>query len=169
MLHIVDFYVSRLTLSDADLVHVVLEGLLWLVDQQLLDADCAIKVCTYGFFSNLSIPSLHKQQRRISFRLLLALISNESTRNGLISMKLEFVRGFIGSIEGEKDPECLMSVFSIHHFVLQNFELSNLAEDHFNSMAAYFPLDYSPVVSLSLCPVYNLFRCFNIDQSYGCS
>lgn len=145
MFYVVEFYVSRLVLPDPDLIGIILEGILWFAQHQLLSADCAVKICCDGFFSNLHIPSLRKNERRIAYRLLLALISHDGTRNGLISMKLEFVRGFIASTEGEKDPECLMSVFSMHPLVLQHFELAHLAEEHFDCMAAYFPVNYTPV------------------------
>nr|CDS16337.1 dna repair:transcription protein met18:mms19 [Echinococcus granulosus] len=142
--YVVEFYVSRLILSDPDLIGIILDGILWLAEQQLLGADCAVKICGDGLFSSLHIPSLRKNERRVAYRLLLALISCDRTRSGLILMKLEFVRGFIGSLEGEKDPECLMLVFSMHPLVLQHFELAHLAEEHFDCMAAYFPVDYTP-------------------------
>ncbi|KAM7540571.1 hypothetical protein Aperf_G00000033015 [Anoplocephala perfoliata] len=142
--HIVDFYVSRLIHSDPNLIGILLDGLLWFADNQLLTAECAVKICNDGFFSTLSIHSLRKEERRIACRLLHALLSSERTRTGLISMKPEFIRGFIVSVENEKDPECLMSVFLMHPLVLKFFNLAHLAEDHFDIMAAYFPVDYNP-------------------------
>lgn len=150
MFHVVDFYVSRLVHSDPSLIGLLLDGLLWLADNQLLTADCAVKICSDGFFSTLNIQSLRKDERRIACRLLHALLSSERTRTGLISMKLEFIRGFIVSVENEKDPECLMSVFSMHPLVLKFFDLAHLIEDYFDMMAAYFPVDYNPVGLLAL-------------------
>ncbi|KAL5970031.1 hypothetical protein TSMEX_002229 [Taenia solium] len=141
----VEFYVSRLVLPDPDLIGIILEGILWFAQHQLLSADCAVKICSDGFFSSLHIPSLRKNERRIAYQLLLALISYDGTRSGLNSMKLEFIRGFIASTEGEKDPECLMTVFLMHPLVLQHFNLANLAEEHFDCMAAYFPVNYTPL------------------------
>ncbi|VDO03063.1 unnamed protein product [Rodentolepis nana] len=142
--HVVDFYVSRLVHSDPNLIGILLEGLLLFADNQLLSAKCAVKICNDGFYSTLSIQSLRKEERRIAYRLLLALLSSDRTISGLISMKLGFVRGFIASVENEKDPECLMAVFSMHSIVLKHFNLAHLAEEHFDVMAAYFPVDYNP-------------------------
>ncbi len=143
--HVIDFYVARLVLADPALVGTLLEGILWFATNSLLDAKCAIKICTDGFFSNLNIQSLRKSERQTAHRLLLTLLTNETTRHGLISLKLEFIRGFIASVEGEKDPVCLTSVFAMHPLVLQHFNLGHLAEEHFDCMAAYFPVDYTPV------------------------
>nr|CDS33417.1 dna repair:transcription protein met18:mms19 [Hymenolepis microstoma] len=148
--HVVDFYVSRLVHSDPNLIGILLEGLLWFADNHLLSAECAVKICNDGFYSTLSIQSLRKEERRIAFRLLLALLSSDRTISGLMSMKFGFVRGFIASVENEKDPECLMAVFSMHCIVLKHFNLAHLAEDHFDIMAAYFPVDYNPPVGSKL-------------------
>lgn len=143
--HVVDFYVSRLVHSDPNLIGTLLEGLLWLAENHLLSPECAVKICNDGFFSTLSVQSLRKEERRIACKLLLALLSSDRTLCGLMSLKLEFIRGFIASVENERDPECLMSVFAMHHIILKRFNLAHLAEDHFDIMAAYFPVDYNPV------------------------
>ncbi|VDL18864.1 unnamed protein product [Hymenolepis diminuta] len=142
--HVVDFYVSRLVHSDPNLIGTLLEGLLWLAENHMLSPECAVKICNDGFFSTLNVQSLRKEERRIACKLLLALLSSDRTLCGLMSLKLEFIRGFIASVENERDPECLMSVFAMHHTILKRFNLAHLAEDHFDIMAAYFPVDYNP-------------------------
>uniref|UniRef100_A0A5K3ELX7 MMS19 nucleotide excision repair protein n=2 Tax=Mesocestoides corti TaxID=53468 RepID=A0A5K3ELX7_MESCO len=142
--HVIDFYVSRLVLFHPDLVTTLLEGILWFADHQLLNAACAIRICSDECLDALQIPSLCKKDRLMAFRLLHALFSTPSTRQGLISMKFELIRRFIASVEREKDPECLMLIFPMHSIVLQHFELGHMAEEHFDCMAAYFPVDYAP-------------------------
>lgn len=159
MSHIVNFYTAHLVLADPDLVGTLLDGLLWFASNSLLDAACAVKICTEGFFSNLNIQSLRKSDRQIAHKILLSLLLNEQTRTGLVGMKLEFIRGFIISIESEKDPQCLLSVFAMHPILIKHFDFGALAEEHFDCMAAYFPVDYIPV---SL--IFSFFVLFNVGD-----
>lgn len=62
----------------------------------------------------------------------------------------------------ERDPRCLLKIFQIFNIVVRNFFLGyikllqnflnmfflgNLAEDMFELVACYFPINYEPVIS----------------------
>lgn len=57
----------------------------------------------------------------------------------------EFLLGFIATMEGEKDPRNLLLLFSFFPLVTKHLSLDNFAEDLFEVVAAYFPIDFIPV------------------------
>ncbi|KAL7061599.1 hypothetical protein AAHC03_01449 [Spirometra sp. Aus1] len=148
--HLVDFYVANMATADPALISSVLDGLNWLSSVSQLSGINAVKVCVDGFFSSLPIRSLGRNERKKAVQLLSSLLSNGKTREGLLQMKQEFIRGYIASVEEEKDPEILMLVFPAHCVVMRYFELGHLEEDFFDIVAAYFPVDYSPPPGKSL-------------------
>ncbi|VDM01336.1 unnamed protein product [Schistocephalus solidus] len=131
--------------ADPALISSLLDGLNWLSSVSQLSAKNAVKLCVDGFFSSLPIRSLSRNERKKAVHLLSTLLSNGKTREGLLQLKQEFLRGYIASVEEEKDPEILMLIFPAHCTVMRYFDLGHLEEDFFDIIAAYFPVDYSPV------------------------
>jgi DNA repair/transcription protein MET18/MMS19 len=47
-------------------------------------------------------------------------------------------------VDEEKDPNNLMVIFTVWPIIINNFELEPLVEDTFETMACYFPIDFTP-------------------------
>jgi Dos2-interacting transcription regulator of RNA-Pol-II len=48
------------------------------------------------------------------------------------------------AVDEEKDPNNLVLIFSCWPIILTNFDLEPLTEDVFDTMACYFPIDFTP-------------------------
>ena len=58
---------------------------------------------------------------------------------------LDFTLGFISCADGERDPRCLLLVFNLSKVIATEINLEHLAEDFFEVIASYFPIDFTPV------------------------
>lgn len=61
------------------------------------------------------------------------------------SMTGEFIFIFLQSVDGEKDPRCLLLVFDLFVFLNQNLDTSGYEEELFEIVSCYFPIMYNPV------------------------
>ena len=61
------------------------------------------------------------------------------------TMNTEFIFLFLQSIDGEKDPRCLLLVFDLFVFLNQNLDTTSYEEELFEVVACYFPIMYNPV------------------------
>ncbi|KAB7496198.1 MMS19 nucleotide excision repair-like protein [Armadillidium nasatum] len=59
-------------------------------------------------------------------------------------MNDEFILNFISAAEGEKDPRNLVLLFSFFPNIAKELSLKDFAEDLFELVAAYFPIDFVP-------------------------
>lgn len=57
----------------------------------------------------------------------------------------DFLYFVISSIDGERDPNNLLLLFRILPQFLRNFPLGHLAEETFDVIACYFPIDFHEV------------------------
>ena len=60
----------------------------------------------------------------------------------------EFLLGYINAADGEKDPRNLMIIFTTVPTLTEVVSLNNFAEDLFEVVAAYFPIDFIPVSAI---------------------
>lgn len=56
----------------------------------------------------------------------------------------EYTLIFLQSVEGEKDPRCLLLVFDLFVFLNQNLDTSSYEDDLFEVVSCYFPIMYNP-------------------------
>lgn len=61
------------------------------------------------------------------------------------SMGPDLVFGIINFIEGETDPNCLLLIFNFLPSFLKKFDLGHLAEELFEVLSCYFPIDFNAV------------------------
>ena len=47
-------------------------------------------------------------------------------------------------MDEEKDPNNLLLIFTCWPVILANFELEPLTDDAFDTLACYFPIDFTP-------------------------
>lgn len=57
----------------------------------------------------------------------------------------DFLYCVISSVDGERDPNNLILLFRILPQFLKNFPLGHLAEETFDVIACYFPIDFHEV------------------------
>lgn len=62
-------------------------------------------------------------------------------------MGADFVYGFISSMDGERDPRILCYLFAFIPKFLKTFPLCHLADEMFEVIACYFPIDFNPMSS----------------------
>ncbi|KAI6186221.1 MMS19 nucleotide excision repair protein [Aphelenchoides besseyi] len=60
------------------------------------------------------------------------------------STNLQFYALFSNAVSGERDPRCLLKVFTIFAYVMQRMDLGATMEDMFELVACYYPIEYSP-------------------------
>ncbi|CAN0398507.1 unnamed protein product, partial [Ectocarpus sp. 8 AP-2014] len=80
--------------------------------------------------------------------VLLALVTHPGSTEALSSgMGKAFVDGLVGSLEGEKDPRCLIVGLSALRKTQQGFDpavLQETSEAVFDATACYFPVTFTP-------------------------
>merc|ERR1719285_1669519 len=55
-----------------------------------------------------------------------------------------FTVGFLQACDGEKDPRNLLLIFTSVASFLDTLDVAHLREDIFESLAVYFPVDFTP-------------------------
>lgn len=61
---------------------------------------------------------------------------------GIDKMGLDFVMGLISTMDGERDPRNLKLLFTWLPEILNKLKLAHLAEDMFEVVSCYFPVDF---------------------------
>jgi len=103
----------------------------------------AAVILLQAIFQHVDVQSLAQIDRfsvYVIFRNLLA--------NHLVEIKTRlgpnFVQGFIQCMDGEKDPRNLVVCFQLSEKISQTFPLGAFAEEMFEVVACYFPIDFTP-------------------------
>jgi DNA repair/transcription protein MET18/MMS19 len=65
---------------------------------------------------------------------------------------VQFYTIFANAAGGERDPRCLMKVFSIFVHVMERMDLGVLMEEMFELVACYYPIEYQPVCYFKCTP-----------------
>lgn len=75
----------------------------------------------------------------------------------------DFLYFVISSMDGERDPNNLILLFRILPHFLKHFPLGHLAEETFDVIACYFPIDFYEVTNLNLIITNNInnFNCIS--------
>lgn len=60
-------------------------------------------------------------------------------------MGIQFYTVFANAVGGERDPRCLLKMFSIFAYVMEKIDLGPMMEDVFELVACYWPIEYQPV------------------------
>lgn len=58
---------------------------------------------------------------------------------------VQFYSIFANAAGGERDPRCLLKVFSIFSAVMRAMDVGPFMEDMFELVACYYPIEYQPV------------------------
>jgi DNA repair/transcription protein MET18/MMS19 len=60
-------------------------------------------------------------------------------------MGIQFYTVFANAAGGERDPRCLLKVFTIFVYAMERIDLGPMMEDVFELVACYWPIEYQPV------------------------
>ena len=136
-----------------------------------LDAE-SLRKLLQTYFNEISTQSQMLQERKQVFQLLSGILHTKLDL--ILPMGNDFVLGFIQAVDGEKDPNNLMLIFRCVPLIVRNFPLEPFTEDLFETIARYFPIDFTPprlpaglqvVTKTEL--VVALRHCFASDKSFA--
>jgi DNA repair/transcription protein MET18/MMS19 len=89
------------------------------------------------------VQSLPQGERRLVYTILDYFLSDYT--QAVKEMGSEFVLGYIQTMDGEKDPRNLVIALNSVTRIVLSLPFEVLAEDLFEVVACYFPIDFTPV------------------------
>ncbi|XP_035782813.1 MMS19 nucleotide excision repair protein homolog [Anopheles albimanus] len=95
-----------------------------------------------ALFTDITCQCLKKPDRTVHLETIMAL--SERYGDVLKQWGADFVYGVIGAIEGERDPRILLYLFDRMPTFIRTFPMYHLAEEMFETLACYFPIDFHP-------------------------
>jgi DNA repair/transcription protein MET18/MMS19 len=138
--YLVAFYCDRLKDKVAVLPY-VLRGLHAMVVNQRVSSDDVI-VISRAIYSHVYNQSLPQGERRLVYTILDYFLSDYT--QAVKEMGSEFVLGYIQTMDGEKDPRNLVIALNSVTRIVLSLPFEVLAEDLFEVVACYFPIDFTP-------------------------
>ncbi|XP_021958376.1 MMS19 nucleotide excision repair protein homolog isoform X2 [Folsomia candida] len=100
----------------------------------------------HQIFQEANVQSHVHKIRRTVFEIIEFLIRHRIEE--LKELSSDFVVNFLQAMDGEKDPRNLLLLFQMMPHVISTFDLGPFLEDFFEILSCYFPIDFSPTVSL---------------------
>lgn len=97
-----------------------------------------------SIFEHIQCQSQLVQERYNMYLILKTLIENRL--DDLKPMGSDLVDGIISTIDGERDPNNLMLLFTMLPCIIKEFPLDHLTEEMFAVVACYFPVDFNSVI-----------------------
>nr|XP_023019958.1 MMS19 nucleotide excision repair protein homolog isoform X1 [Leptinotarsa decemlineata] len=121
-----------------------LQGILTLIEFENFPGECVPDLLK-SIFRNVSCQ---QQQRADRYKIYCIFhILSVKFQAELVSMKLEYVQGVMNAIDGERDPKNLLFLFKWLRIFFSFVSLGHLSEDMFETIACYFPVDYTVPVN----------------------
>ncbi|BFZ01711.1 hypothetical protein BsWGS_04750 [Bradybaena similaris] len=102
------------------------------------------KICR-TLFREIQNQTLSHADRRATYTIIQNLLG--SAFKAIEGMGGDFVIGFIQQMDSEKDPRNLIICFNCAHFICSNMHLGPFAEEMFEVLGCYFPIDFTPPVN----------------------
>ncbi|KAI0642252.1 ARM repeat-containing protein [Trametes meyenii] len=133
------FYCGKL--EDTETIIPSLKGLVTLTKLPAFASTDALEV-TRAIFAHVKMKALVQSQRFMVFTIVDNLVAQQ--REALKGLGEEFVKGYTGLAEGEKDPRNLLLAFAIDRVLLLEFDVQKFIEDLFNITFCYFPITFRP-------------------------
>jgi len=139
------FYTDRLR-DHHSLLPATLQGLAALARCENLSFEHLEKLLN-SVFTEVMVQQQVVKDRSTVFTMLVRLLRDRL--DDIKSLATQFTVGFLQAFEGEKDPRNLLLIFSTVASMLDILPLSHLREDAFESLAVYFPVDFTPPSGLA--------------------
>lgn len=134
------FYCDRLK-DHHSVVPNTLSGVQALIRMTNLPDECVARLLQ-SIFQHVPCQSQVRADREKIFNIIKTL--SEAKTSELQAMGTDFVYGFIGAMDGERDPRLLIFLFDFIPTFLKTFPLGHLNDDMFEVIACYFPIDFNP-------------------------
>ncbi|CAO4379934.1 unnamed protein product [Caenorhabditis nigoni] len=93
-------------------------------------------------FKEGNMQSWSQKERQLQYDILIWLLKNKISY--LKALGSDFLATFMKSVSGERDPRCLVHMFSAFLEVSSNMALGPFTEDMFETIACYFPVEFKP-------------------------
>ncbi|CAJ0950302.1 unnamed protein product, partial [Mesorhabditis belari] len=84
------------------------------------------------------------QRTRADFYAIFEMIVTKFEKE-LKMLGSDVTSAFINMMGGERDPRCLVQAFRLHLRISSRFPLGDLAEDLFEVIACYYPIEFKPL------------------------
>lgn len=118
----------------------------------LLDDIEAMSALVEHFLPHVHAQSLLLNTRRHFLSIFKLIVLGDAQQRALRTISASplaprFLKSFLTSVDGERDPTMLLEVFQMHRVLLDEFpaeSVSFLLEDMFESMSCYFPVLFTP-------------------------
>lgn len=143
-----DFMLLRLQDHHTVVPH-ALQGLLALSQSSNLPKGYASKIIL-SIFKEVHVPSQLQNDRYAVYQIIATFL--QSHLEDLKAVE-SMVFGFVQVLDGERDPRCLLIGFHIVPQLVKHFDIGPFAEDLFEVMACYFPIDFNPrsIQNMTIC------------------
>ncbi|KAG1659353.1 MMS19 nucleotide excision repair [Nymphon striatum] len=135
------FFCDRLKDHHSVIPH-VLYGLLAVCKCDNVGDSQVIKIIQ-AIFQEVHTQTHVHSDRRMVFTIFATLLQKKLSCLVYI-LGINFVYGYIQAVDGEKDPRNLVMVFNTLPIIVDNFPLGELAEEIFEIVSCYFPVDFEP-------------------------
>jgi len=146
ILLLIEFFCARLN-DHHSVVPLCLAGVIKLLQLGTLDSADVIRVIRV-IFSDVTVQTLVQSDRMLVYEMFHWLLTDRLS--DLRGITAEFVCGFVQAVDSEKDPRNLLMCLRLVEIVAKKFTLdSTLAEQLFEVVACYYPIDFSPPAGLS--------------------
>lgn len=99
-------------------------------------------------FKEVHVQSYMQSERYAVYEIISNLTDGYSTE--LKEIGNDYVYGVITAVDGEQDPRNLLKVFELMHSVIKHgFNVTKFAEEYFDVVGCYFPIDFEPPSNVS--------------------
>jgi len=142
---LVNFYTDRLR-DHHSVIPQTLRGLLYLSKAVNLSKD-QLQVLLDRLFREVMIQQQVVKDRAVVFNIISHILYHRS--DYAKELETQITIGFLQAGEGEKDPRNLVLIFRCIATILSSFSVNHLREDIFESLAVYFPIDFTPPKGLA--------------------
>lgn len=116
-----------------------MRGILTVVMMQELPEGASCKLLN-ALFENVPCQQQQLIDRQLIYRIFKEILNRRAAET--IAMGIDFVLGVIQAIDGERDPRNLLMIFNWLPQFLSTVKLGHLAEEMFDVIACYFPVDF---------------------------
>lgn len=137
---ITTFYCERLK-DHHTLISTSILGLSSIVEMQNLSKDGPLKIF-HSISQNVRCQSEDRETRENIYMIFKNLLDKRI--DDLKAIGPDFIYGVITAIDPESDPRNLLLLFTFLPRLFNNFSLGHLAEEMFDCLSRYFPVDFNP-------------------------
>ncbi|CAD0201665.1 unnamed protein product [Chrysodeixis includens] len=134
------FYIDRLK-DNHRVIPPVIEGYSVLIDMTEYNIDNCRDFLTV-LFREVTCQSQLRQDRYTIYLIIKKLC--EKDIDYVKNLGPDFVYGVISAMDGERDPRNLVFLFEFLQFFLKSVPLGHLAEEMFDVISCYYPIDFHP-------------------------